>query len=138
MSETTGDDIPPEIRDVILRSRMIRDRDFGGLPIETGVVARGLGADHFTDAELWQYVARHRGGDFGEDGRFDDCEIDDGNRNGDIEHLSRAQLNRLRIELRLPHDIRSRYRTDKGTLYVSTFTSSRKGRMTTVYGPEGL
>lgn len=138
MNETADDQLPPYVREAILRSRMIDEKDFGGLPLQTGSVGRGLGVEEFSDDELLAYVARHRDGDFGDYGRFQDCQIDDRNRRGDIEHLSRAQLNRLRIELRLPHEIRSRYETEKGTLYVSTLTTADSRRLTTAYGPEGL
>ncbi len=125
-------------RGAIERLMMIETRDFGGLPLELGRISRMLGADPFTDEEILEHVARHREGDFGEYGRFEDCTIEDRHRRGETEHLSRAQLNRLRIELRLPYEIRSRYTTAKGDLYVSTVTLPQAGRSTHVYGPEGL
>lgn len=125
-------------RGAIERLMMIETRDFGGLPLELGRISRMLGADPFTDEEILEHVARHREGDFGEYGRFEDCTIEDRHRRGETEHLSRAQLNRLRIELRLPYEIRSRYTTTKGDLYVSTVTLPQAGRSTHVYGPEGL
>jgi hypothetical protein len=117
---------------------LIQSRDFGGLPLELGRISRMLGADPFTDEEILEHVARHREGDFGEYGRFEDCTIEDRHRRGETEDLSYAQMNRLRIELRLPYEIRSRYATAKGDLYVSTFTLPQAGRSTHVYGPEGL
>jgi hypothetical protein len=117
--------------------RRIKNADFGSPPLELGRIYRGLGAEPWSDEELLEHVARHQRGDFGAYGLFASLEITDDNRKGDVEHLSRGQMNRKRIEMREPHGVTSKYHTNKGLLYVTTETHAVYGRQTAVYGPEG-
>jgi hypothetical protein len=117
--------------------RRIENRDFGSPPLELGRLSRGLGAEPWSDEEILEHVTRHQRGDFGEYGLFASLEITDDNRKGDVEHLSRGQMNRKRIEMREPAAVTSKYLTDKGTLFVTTETHAVYGRQTAAYGPEG-
>ena len=127
-----------QIQKLVDPHRRIKDADFGSPPLDLGRIHRGLGAEPWSDEEILEHVARHQRGDFGEYGLFASFEITDDNRKGDVEHLSRGQMNRKRIEMREPAAVTSKYLTDKGTLYVTTETHSTYGRQTAAYGPEGL
>lgn len=127
-----------QVRQLVDRHQRIENSDFGSVPLELGRVFRGLGAEPWSDEEILEHVARHQRGDFGEYGLFESMHITNDNRKGDVEHLSRGQMNKKRIEMREPAAVTSKYLTDKGTLYVTTETHSVYGRQTAAYGPEGL